>query len=263
MPTTPTSEREQPATQGRSSESRRENVAFAANVAMIFAAAVIVAAVVWSTFVRTPIQPPTTLHTRASEPPVQPLPTEPISIDGAALKGDRTARVVMLEYFDFQCPYCKTFEQQIEPTLERNYVDTGKVLLAVRQFPLPKHPFAQKAAEAAECAERQDKFWPMQKALFQHQQQLDEPSLRQWANEAGVTAATFRRCLSGEAVEKVQQDAASGQSLRVTGTPTFFVGLRQADGRVTVTRRLPGAGSVPAFSAVLDGLLRETTTVRK
>ena len=161
----------------------------------------------------------------------------------------------MIEYADFQCPFCGKFAQEVRPTLLRDYVDTGKMLLAFRHLPLSKHRLAEGAAEAAECAGRQDRFWEMHARLFASPDRLDRPSLREHAQYVGLRLGAFDRCMNGEVTDKVRADAAAARELSVTGTPSFFLGAIEADGRVRVTRRLHGARPVQDFRQALDGLL--------
>jgi protein-disulfide isomerase len=163
--------------------------------------------------------------------------------------------VALIEFSDFQCPYCGKFAREILPELEKQYVSGGQVVMAFRQLPLPNHQFAQKAAEAAECAGRQDRFWPMHDAMFQDQKQIDEAGLRQSAQRLGLDPRRFSDCLIGETSERVKRDANEAKSLRVSGTPTFLFGYVQADGRVKVVKRFSGAQPVAQFRAALDPLL--------
>ena len=105
-------------------------------------------------------------------------PKDPLPLEGAAIRGNRSATVAIVEYSDFKCPACGQFATGTLPAIERRYVDTGKVLLAFRQYPMDRRPLAQKAAEAAICAGDQGKFWEMHDQLFAHQGRLEETSLR-------------------------------------------------------------------------------------
>jgi protein-disulfide isomerase len=165
------------------------------------------------------------------------------------------ARVAVIEYSDFECPFCGKFARETLPALEAKYVRTGKVLLVFRQFPLPIHALAYKAAEGTLCAGRQDRFWEMHDQLFLNRA-LDEGSLRRYARVIGLNEQQFESCLQGEAADAVRQEVESGKTLGVSGTPTFLLGYIQPDGRLKVTERLSGAQPVAAFEAVLDRLLR-------
>lgn len=183
-------------------------------------------------------------------------PVFPVSLEGAELLGSHRAKVVIIEYADFQCPYCGRFAKATLPDLRRSYVDTGKVLFAFRQFPLEEiHKSALGAAEAAECAGRQGAFWKMHDLNFANQDTLQEAVLVARAQSLGIDVAAFDRCLHGPALDVIRADLKTGESLRVTGTPTFFVGTLELDERVKVFARLVGAVSLTEFQKVLDLIL--------
>jgi protein-disulfide isomerase len=187
------------------------------------------------------------------------LPREPVSLEGAPARGKRNATIAIIEYSDFQCPYCGKFARETLPAIEKKYVDPGKVLLAFRHRPLVRmHPFAMKASEAAECAHRQGKFWEMHDQLFAKQQELDETSLFDRAHDLGLNETEFKTCFSGQATSRVQQDDAGGTAVSIAGTPAFLIGTLQPDGRVKVTQRLTGALPLNRFEAVLDTLITGT-----
>ncbi len=200
-----------------------------------------------------PPPPPPARPTRPAPPP---LPAEPISLEGAVLRGNADAPLVLLEFSDFQCPYCGRFTRDTLPALERDYIDTGKVRLAFRHLPLSIHPFAEKAAESAACAGRQGQFWPMHDALFLDQQHLDGPNLSERAVRLHLDEPAFEACLSGGAADAVARDAELARALGVSGTPAFFLGRPEAGARVTLTDRLSGAQPLAQFAAVIDRLLQ-------
>jgi protein-disulfide isomerase len=227
-----------------------------ATVCVIVVSCVVAAAFVQSLF-RGPAAA-TRANGGATAPrPSPPLPATPVSLKGAALQGSPAARVGVLEASDYQCPYCGEFARQTLPALETQYVEPGKVRFAFLNLPLPMHPFAEKAAEAAECARRQGQFWAYHTLSFAHQDQLDEADLRARARAIHLDGQTFDACLGGQAAADVARDAAAARALGVTGTPTFLIGIVQRDGRLKVEQRLTGAQPVAAFQAVLDRLLKQ------
>lgn len=155
-------------------------------------------------------------------------------------KGDAKAPVTIVEFSDYECPYCA----RAEPTIEKLLADYGdKVRLVYRDFPLDFHPKAQKASEAAHCADDQGKYWEMHKRLFVSTQQLDLESLKKHARELGLDGTKFDQCLDSGAKEKVvKEHADAGRSAGVTATPAFFVNGR------------PLAGAMPydEFKKVID-----------
>jgi protein-disulfide isomerase len=189
--------------------------------------------------------------------PVQlPVPKEPISLAGAAVKGDSTAKLVIVEYSDFQCPYCASFVRQTLPMLEKTYISTGKASLAFRNLPIAEiHPQAVKAAETAECARRQGKFWEMHDRLFLDQAGLEDVALVRRGQSLGLDPAASNRCFSGDAAAKIRQEVAEAKELQIMSTPSFFIGLRQSDGRVQVLQRLNGNQPYSTFASALDGIL--------
>ena len=192
----------------------------------------------------------------ASRPGEPRPPVEPLSLAGAKVLGSRTAKVGIEEYSDFQCPYCAAFARDTLPSLIQKYVDAGKVLIAFRYFPLESiHPRALRAAEAAECASQRGQFWKMHDQIFGNRTDLTDEALRTQAVSAGVDGSSFDKCLADAPADRVKADASTGSALGITGTPTFFIGTIQADGRLLAKRRLSGALPLTQFVALVDELL--------
>ena len=161
---------------------------------------------------------------------LEPLRFE-IATEGHPALGAADAPVTVVEFSDFQCPYCS----QVGPTLKKLTEDYGdNVRLVFRQFPLLRiHPEAQKAAEASLCAEEQGKFWEMHDAMFADQKKLGVDDLRNTAQEIGLDLALFNACLdSGKHAEAVRDDLKDGNRVGVSGTPAFFVNGRPLSGAV-------------------------------
>ncbi len=147
-----------------------------------------------------------------------------VSIDlaGKVASGNPSGNVNMVEYSDFQCPYCG----RVEPTLTQIKTDYQNVAVYFKQFPLPPsmHPYAQQAAEASLCADAQGKFWPYHGLLYANQQALDMNSLKGYANQTGLDMAAFNTCLDSHSMAaKIQADQAEGSALGVQGTPSFVI----------------------------------------
>jgi protein-disulfide isomerase len=184
------------------------------------------------------------------------LPSEPASLHGAFRIGATSAPVAIIEYSDFQCPFCAKAALETVPTILHEYVDSGKALFVFRHLPLQAiHPFAVKAAEAAECANRQGKFLEMHDTLFRNQRQLQTVNLQTLASSIGLRRVEFDECLVHLATGVIETDIAEAHKLGITGTPTFLFGTLQLDGRARLERRLTGAISVDALSNVMGGLL--------
>ncbi len=136
-------------------------------------------------------------------------------------KGPAGAKVTIVEFSDFECPYCSKAEESVNEVMKAY---DGKVRLVYRDFPLPMHPNAEKAAEAAHCAGDQDKYWPMHAKLFANQKALEPEALKGYAKELGLDEAKFATCLEkGEKKELVEANRKAGEKAGVTGTPSFFI----------------------------------------
>lgn len=160
-------------------------------------------------------------------------PRAPISMQDVAVRGAGGAGVMLLEYADFQCPYC----QQIQPSLNKIEEEfKGKVTFAYKDYPLPMHPDAQKAAEASHCAAAQGKYWDYHDMLFASKQ-LDQPALKSHAKDLKLDTKAFETCLdSGQMAGVVGIQNSEAQALGLQGTPTFFVNGRYVSGNVTYER---------------------------
>ncbi len=167
------------------------------------------------------LTPPT--PAAAPAPSAPPSPAAPVKIDvsGRPVDGGPNAKVHIIEFSDYQCPFCRS----AEPTVDQVMKDySGKVDLVYMNFPLSFHPYAQKAAEAAECANAQGKYWPMHDQLFKDSQQLDVPSIKVAAANLGLDMAKFNACLDGGAMAGIVSAQSSlGSQNGVGGTPTFFI----------------------------------------
>lgn len=193
----------------------------------------------------------------AQQPPAQPSQAAPsgqpsaqaanIKLDGLPYLGSPDAKVAVVEYSDFQCPFCT----RAFPTVKQVLKDyNGKIKFYYKHFPLSFHQNAQKAAEAYECALDQGKQWEYHDKLFENSQAdgsgLNAADLKKYASELGLDTAKFNDCLdSGRMAGKVSADTAEGAQNGVSGTPTFFI-----NGEAIV-----GAQPYSAFKAVIDAKL--------
>jgi protein-disulfide isomerase len=157
------------------------------------------------------------------------------SIEGRPFVGGANATVTIVEFSDFECPICGRFYSIIKQ-VETQYGD--KVKFVYKHFPLrDAHPYAQKAAEASECANDQGKFYAYHDVLFQNQNALDVPSLKQYARDLGLNGDVFDACLdAGTKVKVVNADYQEGSALGISGTPTFYVNNVQYVGYTSFER---------------------------
>ncbi len=160
---------------------------------------------------------------------------EPIRVTVAAngpAKGPANAPVTIVEFSDFQCPFCS----QLIPTLEQVKAKYGdKVRIVFRQYPLPFHQNAAKAAEAALCANEQGKFWELHDVMFKNQNALGVEDLKKSAATLGLNSDEFGKCLdSGKNAAVVQSDMKEGSAAGVSGTPAMFINGRFISGAVPI-----------------------------
>ncbi|HKY21140.1 MAG TPA: DsbA family protein [Vicinamibacterales bacterium] len=181
-----------------------------------------------------------------------------LKIDSAPVKGSRTAKVVLIEYSDFECPFCGRHAQTTYHEIQKHFVETGKVQYIFRHLPLEKlHPNARRASEVAECARVQGKFWEVHDRLFANQRALAISDLRSYAQAEKLELPRFESCLSkGESTERINADMAEAGRLGLTGTPAFLIGQLQTDGTVRVNQKIVGAQPFDVFKAALDALIK-------
>jgi protein-disulfide isomerase len=192
-------------------------------------------------------------------PEAPPLQDIVISTAGAASIGAADAKVVLVEFSDYQCPFCGRYANDTFWRIIKQYVDTGKIRYVMRNFPLEEaHPFAEKAAEAAECAAEQGKYWEAHERLFRTQQLLDLQPLVREAASLGMDESSYRDCLgSGKKTQKVKADVADGLKIGVEATPTFYFGYKddQDPTKVRALKMLTGAQPEISFAQILEYLL--------
>lgn len=167
--------------------------------------------------------------------------------------GLTNAKITIIEYSDFQCPFCRTFWSQTFPQLKKEYIDTGKILFAYRHYPLDFHPQAMISAKASECASETGKFWQMHDKLFAEQEkqgsgtiQFTTADIKKWASQIGLSSG-FNSCLDSDKYsEKIKSDTATGTQAGVSGTPTFFIN----------NQKIVGAQPYASFKAAIDSALK-------
>jgi protein-disulfide isomerase len=171
-------------------------------------------------------------------------PRVKVDAGDAPFRGPKTAPVTIVEFTEFQCPFCASAASTLRQIAVRY---REKVRIVFRDFPLAIHDDAPKAAEAAACANDQGKFWEMHDKLFANQSKLKVADLKRYAGEVGLDPDRFNQCLdSGKHANKWHQDVADGLGYGVTGTPTFFI-----NGRI-----LSGALPLDELASVIDDELQ-------
>lgn len=196
---------------------------------------------------------PTTQQTDQSQEEPSFIRVEGVSADDDPFQGAPDAPVTIIEFSDFQCPFCGRFFENTLPEIKRNYIDTGKVKFVYRDFPLENiHPSANKAAEAANCASDQGKFWEYHDLLFANQPVWAAGNatveFKKYASTLGLDEVEFSQCLdSGKYTEEILKDLQDGLDAGVNGTPTLFInGVK-----------VVGARSYDTFKEVIDAELKK------
>src|SRR3989338_10355646 len=185
-------------------------------------------------------------------PPPNPTPQAPseqgdvknLDLSNNYFKGDEDAKIVIVEFSDFQCPYCGRFYEQTLSQIDDNYVKTGKVKFYYADFPLDSiHPNARPAANAARCAGEQDKFWEYHDKVFENQETLSNDNYKKWAQELGLDEDKFNDCFDSKKYDgEVNKDLQEGSSNGIQGTPGFIIN----------DKILSGAQPFSAFQQVIE-----------
>jgi protein-disulfide isomerase len=193
-----------------------------------------------------------------------PQPIQPgdivLSMDDDPLNGDRNAKLVLVEFSDFQCPFCSRYVRETFPQIEKEYIKTGKLKYVFRDYPIEgSHKDAFKAAEAAGCAFDQGKFWEMHDKLYANPTALGLSDLAQYAQAVGLDVKKFQQCLDREEyATEVRKDMADAQKAGVTSLPTFFLGVTEPNNqKVKVLTVIIGAKPYATFKEAIDSALSQ------
>jgi len=145
-------------------------------------------------------------------------------ISGKVIEGKQNASVTIVEFSDYECPYCQRFYKTTYQQIKQEYIDTGKVNLIFKNFPLNIHKNSEKAAEAALCAGQQEKYYEMYDLLFKEGVKGGVPEFKEYAKRLNLNENAFNTCLDSGIMKKtIQNEIKQGKKLGVTGTPTFFI----------------------------------------
>ena len=183
--------------------------------------------------------------------------TAEVSVSGKPSLGRDDASVTMVEFSDYQCPFCKRHFLTVLPIIKKEYIDTGKVRYVFRDFPIASlHPQAKKGHEAAYCAGEQNKYWEMHDTLFKNSKDFSVPALNRYAQKIGLDGDKFNNCLqSGKYASRVEKEIAEGVKAGVRGTPSFFIGPSGSGERITGTM-VRGAQPLNRFRQVIENVLK-------
>ena len=187
--------------------------------------------------------------------PTQPTPQAPseqgnvknLDLSNNYFKGSEDAKVVMVEFSDFQCPFCGRFYSQTLSQIDDNYIKTGKVKFYYADFPLDSiHPQATPAANAARCAGEQDKFWEYHNKIFENQEALSDDNYKKWAQDLGLDEDKFSGCFNSKKYDsELRKDLQEGSANGVQGTPGFIIN----------DKVVSGAQPFSAFQQVIEAIL--------
>ncbi len=182
-----------------------------------------------------------------------------LSVDGAPFMGDTNAKVTLVDFSDYHCPFCARHFRDTLPRIVAEYVNTGKVKYVFRDFPIESlHPKAFKVHEAAYCAGEQGKYWEMHGRLFAKPNlQAGPKDLSDHAQALGLDVPAFEQCLeSAKYASRVRKNIADGRNAGVNGTPSFFLGLTEPNGSpVKAQTMISGAQPYPSFKDAIESLL--------
>ena len=190
------------------------------------------------------------------EPPPEPKLTTDLLLEGEPRMGSDDAPLTIVEFSDFECPYCKRFHEQVLPQLKKDYVDTGLVRFVHKDLPLPFHQNAAPAAAAARCAGEQNRYWEMYGAIFDQQTCLECKGVSGIAEEQELNSEALQACMQRESTKAmVNANLSEAELHNIRATPTFVIGPTRSDGshRGDIVE---GAVPWPQFKAMLDKQLK-------
>jgi protein-disulfide isomerase len=202
------------------------------------------------------------VKTNNGPPPVK--APETMSVAGEPFRGVASAPVAIIEYGDFECPFCRRFEHETYPQIRDAYINTGKARYFYRDMPLPFHQQAVPAARAARCAADQGKFWEMHDSLLAATESLSASDIDKHAQSLGLDVAKLDGCVASDRfADVIQRSSGEANKMQVSGTPTFLIGTLTPNGDiVNVKKTVVGAFPFDAFKAAIDPLLASATVQR-
>jgi protein-disulfide isomerase len=187
-----------------------------------------------------------------------------VDLNGAPQKGNPEAIVALVEFSDYECPFCIRHFRETMPLIQKNYIETGKILYAFRDFPIDQlHPQAIRAHEAAQCVNELQpaKFWDMHDRMFGAPAQHSLEALEATATQLGTDGAKYRECIaSGRTTPGIRKTADLASSFGANGTPAFFIGIiDKATNQVKITRSISGAVPFAQFAQAIEAAIAQGT----
>ena len=167
----------------------------------------------------------------AKEQPKEEITRAKLNLEGFAMLGSKEAPLTVVEFTDYQCPFCQRFHVTAFPDLKKNYIDTGKVRFYSRDMPLDFHANAMRAAQAARCASDQGQFWTLRDVMGSNPDKLDLEHILGFAGDLKMDAKAMRTCVEGEKYKNaVQTDVLEAMKIGANATPTFVIGKSTPEG---------------------------------
>lgn len=169
-------------------------------------------------------------------------------------EGKQQATIGIIEFSDYECPFCGKHYQGVLPKLREDYINKGIVKYVMKDFPLEFHTHAKQASLSGRCAAEQGKYWDMHNLIFEARGQVTDPFIKTAVTQLGLDSEAFNKCLAQpEQLESIKNDIALGTSLGVTGTPSFLVGIIKNKQLINY-KRLVGVQSYETFANTIKNL---------
>ena len=171
------------------------------------------------------------LEKQAKQPQGEQITRAKVNLEGFAMLGSKDAPITVVEFTDYQCPFCQRFHLATFGELKKNYINPGKVRFYSRDMPLDFHPNALRAAQAARCGGEQGQFWSLRNTMGANPDKLDMEHILGFAADLKMDPAKLRACVESEKYkESVETDVMEAMKIGATGTPTFVIGKSTPDG---------------------------------
>ena len=183
-------------------------------------------------------------------------PLRTIDLAGMPVEGAADARVAVVEFSDYECPYCARNATIVFPEVKQRFISTGKVRYLFANFPLPNHPNAKPLAAAAVCAGNQDAYWKMHDELFGKRPKTTE-NILDLGRQMGLQMQPFEQCLAddGPLIERIHLDQQIAREFQISATPTFVLGTIDPQGRLVAEDVIVGAQTFSVFESAITQLL--------